>query len=69
MPANPYPIPKYRKQKAKPHARASVGLDGKQHYLGHHSAPKSRRRCEQVVAEELAGRRTLPVEKERHHRC
>ena len=49
--------PKYRKQKAKPHARAFVELGGKRHYLGRYGTPESRRKYEQTVAEWLeAGR-------------
>ncbi len=55
------PAPPYRRQKAAPHDRAYVVLNGHRIYLGRHGDPESLSRYDRVIAEWLAGGRRLPV--------
>ncbi len=54
--------PKYRRQKARPHDRAFVVLEGKRLYLGGYGTPESRQRYDQVFHEWLGNGRQLRVD-------
>ena len=56
------PTPRYRRQKAKPHHRAFVELNGRRHYLGIWKSPESLEQYDRLVAEWLSNGRRAPVD-------
>lgn len=59
MPKLTHTLPKYRKHRAS--GQAMVTLNGRDHYLGPHGTKASKREYDRLVAEWLAGGRTLCV--------